>query len=238
MLRPGIILVCAVLVVGCGKREGPPGQAGGERPTVPRPPGLDPSLDLLKKYPAPVASTPPVVGSAAVSGRQLPAVLDAESLFVPAGWMGDAAEGGLEYRICTEEAYSPPSCEEWTYNPSRGTQGWAGVAYLWPPEGGWGDSPGRDLTGYTHLRFRARGKTPGIRVLVSSGGSTRPGSRHPASYTSTLGAITLGTDWGTYSVPIGPDTSNTSCALSLILTRQLCPDTGIFWIDNIVFVRE
>ena len=163
--------------------------------------------------------------------------LPIEGLWIPSGWMGDASSSSLEYRICTEAPHSPRTCDEWVYDPSRGTLGWAAVAYQFP-ENNWGRQRGKDLSkhGFTRLTFYAKGKAGGERVLFKSGGHTSPGAAFPATYESTSGALTLTRSWQKCSMPLqGLDLSNTTAAFTFVINRQMAAQGSTFFLDNITF---
>jgi hypothetical protein len=188
---------------------------------------------------APAAPAPAPLFRPAEPPRALsPRPLSLEGLWVPSGWMGDGeTPGALAYRLCEEGAHSPPTCEEWSYDPARGSLGWAAVAYQCP-ENNWGSRKGQDLSrrGFTRLTFFARGKEGGERVLFKSGGHTHPGAPFPASYACSLGTITLTKTWREYSISLeGEDLSNVPAALVCVVSTQLCPHGCVFYLDDIAF---
>jgi hypothetical protein len=167
--------------------------------------------------------------------------LPLDGTWVPSGWMGDAEDpqGPLLRKVSRERPYSPPTCEEWLYEPAkRGSQGWVAVAYQFPANN-WGDTPGKNLgqRGFTRLTFRARGELGGEQLLVKAGGHTRPGCSYPATFESDIVVVTLQKDWVEYSIPLeGLSLANTTCAFAFILRADECIDGKTrFYIDDPAF---
>jgi hypothetical protein len=231
------VMVLSTGLTGCTRQTDPPANTKGPNTQHNQFDPANEMNDLANKYkiqqPVPKDNKKPVAPA-----PRGPARLEVESLWVPSGWMGDAPTGAVEYRVCRDDPHTGPSCEEWKYDPSRGSQGWAAVSYQ-SPENNFGDEPGRDLKGaYTHLRFAARASQPGIRVLFKSGGHTRPSARYPASYESTTGVVSLDTQWRIFNIPVGPDDSNVASVFAFVFTRSQTPDGCTMWIDSLELVRE
>lgn len=231
------VMMLGAGLTGCSRQADPPSHAEGS--TIQHKPTdtTNDTNNLVNKYKVqqhvPKQNKKPVAPA-----PNAPARLEVESLWVPSGWMGDAPAGAVEYRVCRDDPHSGPSCEEWKYDPSKGSQGWAAVSYQWP-ENNFGDQPGRDLKGaYTHLRFAARAGQAGTRVLFKSGGHTKPGARYPASYESSTGIVSLDTQWRTYTIPVGSDDSNVASVFAFVFTRSQAPDGCTMWIDSLELVRE
>jgi hypothetical protein len=149
--------------------------------------------------------------------------------------MGDAhpAVGALSYRASADD----PPADEWTYDPARGREGWAAVAYQWP-ELNFGDRKGKDLAGkgYDRLTFKARAREGTVRVLFKSGGHTSPDARFPASYEAVAGPVSLGVGWQDVSIPLGgQNLSNVPAALVVVFTEQLSPRGGTVLIRDVTF---
>jgi hypothetical protein len=235
-----LVLGSALLVIaaGCGDQKERP-QPVSLRPGQPAAECLD-GLDLAAKYQVrgTASARTPVAELADSLGKRRTEPLPLEGSWVPSGWMGDATTGGtLEFRVCEEDFHSPPTCEEWSYDPSKGRLGWASVAYQFP-ENNWGFQKGKDLSqeGFTQLTFFAKGKEGGERILVKSGGHTSSNAAFPASYECSNGVITLTARWQKYSMPLrNADMVNTTAAFVFVVSRQLCPQGCVFYLDDIAF---
>ena len=91
--------------------------------------------------------------------------------FIPSGWMGDLTSIQLK-QDWAAGCHSRGSCIQITYSPAgSGGKGWAGIYWQYP-ENNWGDQPGRDLTGATHLVFWAKGQQGGEHAEFKVGGVT------------------------------------------------------------------
>jgi hypothetical protein len=227
-----------VAALGCGAQPTSP-EAGpfGPDHTRGQSPGNRSALtDLATKYQISQRPDQPQPANP-LTLLQQPKVLRIDGLWVPSGWMGDAPAGGIRHRLEEQDSHSPPTCEEWTYDPSAASlYGWAAVSYQYP-ENNWGDQAGRDLGGkYTRLRVALRGKRGGEQLVLKSGGHTRPGCPHPASYETSSSTITLTQNWTVYDVPVGPDTTNVPSAFTFVVTRAANPDGCVFYVDDIAFV--
>jgi hypothetical protein len=151
--------------------------------------------------------------------------------------MGDAEDpdGPLKHRF-TQDGPGGPTCEEWSYQPTQGGQGWVAVAYQYP-DSNWGKSKGKDLSklGFTRLTFLVRGKEGG-RVLFKSGGHCQAGAAFPASYEVSSGLITLTRGWKrcTLALPPGTDLSNTVTAFAFVLNSHWGGPV-VFYLRDIAF---
>jgi len=241
-------LATVASLAGCGgpqtpaARNEPAEGAGAKRPAAgAQPPPRDAETSALaaKYQPARAAALRPSATEPIrpAHGRKAEP-LAIEGIWVPSGWMGDAVSGNaLRYRVCEDDPHSPPTCDEWSYDPSQGRQGWAAAGYQ-NPDSNWGAQQGKDLSkrGFTQLTFFARGKSGGERILFKSGGHTTAGAAFPATYESTSGVITLTTRWTKYSIPLeGRNLSNTATALAFSVSRQLCPRGCVFYLDDATF---
>jgi hypothetical protein len=199
-------------------------------------------LDLVAKYqthrPPGVSTLSPEPVAPARQRKVEPLPID--GIWVPSGWMGDGEVpgGALEFNVSTKDPHSPPTCDGWRYDPSRGTLGWAAVAYQL--ENNWGSAKGQDLSrkGFTRITFFARGKNGdgNERLIFKSGGHTARNAAFPASYESTSGAITLSKTWEQFSISlVDLDLSNTATAFAFAVNRQLCPYGCEFYLDDITF---
>ena len=168
--------------------------------------------------------------------RRMVKPLPIEGTWVPSGWMGDAAgrpDGPLSYRVYQEA--DSGTFEEWSYEPAEGSRlGWVAAAYQYP-DSNFGDAPGKNLSrrGFTQLTFRVRGRSgsEGETLIVKSGGHTRPGVPHPASYESDPVIVMLEKQWRTYSIPLDEDLSNVPTAFTFVLRGGPC----VFDLDDITF---
>jgi hypothetical protein len=193
---------------------------------------------LVEKRDDPQSDVRSLVAEALQRIRRSDDVEPIDGNFVPSGWMGDAEapNGPLSYRVSSENPASPPSCEEWTYDPARGVLGWAAVAYQFPG-GNWGDRRGMDLSvrGFTRLCFRARSAGGYPTLVVRAGGHTKPGASHPASFETDAVVIHLRPEWTSYEIPLDGDLSNVVTALVFSVRRADCDSKVTFCIDDIAF---
>jgi hypothetical protein len=115
--------------------------------------------------------------------------------YTPSGWMGDWNDITFN-----DNPKDEPGAVEITYTPSR-INGWAGMYWLFPSSN-WGDLPGKDLSSFTVLTFKAKGARGGERVEFLVGGidtgKTFKDSIQPAR------SITedLKNEWTDYSIPL------------------------------------
>jgi hypothetical protein len=163
-----------------------------------------------------------------------------EGTWVPSGWQGDAEspDGPLSYRLVGDDPSTQGTYDEWSYDPAKGgARGWVAVTYQFP-DSNWGDAPGKDLSrrGFTRLTFRARSRSGGVTLIIKSGGHTRPGASHPASYESDPIIVTLDKSWRTYSVPLDRmDLSNVPAAFTFVLRRTGLSKPCVFAFNDIMF---
>lgn len=226
----GLAATLVVTAAGCGASP-PSASVGVSSGPASTPPDTSP---IEKRYAAPV-----LAAATAVPGRPpgvvvRPAVVApffVSSVWSPSGWMGDL--NALSYQV-TKDA---PSADEWTYQPDRGQQGWAAVAYQWP-DSNFGDRKGKDLSGkgYDRLTFKARSGEGSVRVVFKSGGHTAPGARFPASYEAVSGPVSLRAEWEEVTISLaGQDLSNVPAALVVVFTEQSCPRGGTVLVRDMAF---
>jgi hypothetical protein len=144
--------------------------------------------------PTPVVSAPPVV------------VVDVDSEYVPSGWMGDGKDGqkylSLE-RNSSDVFGVQKTVIKITARP--GPQGWAAIYWQYP-DGNWGTSPGRNLTGHRKLTFLVRGENGGEIVEFKAGGIT---GKFADTFVQTVGKIDLQKTWDRQTISLGgKDLSN------------------------------
>lgn len=169
--------------------------------------------------------------------------LPISGIWVPSGWMGDgeAGPGALRHEVWTADFASAPSCERWEYRPREGRVGWAAVAYQFPANNWGDDAAGKDLRNgaFTHLSFKARGEHGGERVIFSSGGQTKPASKHRASYATGNTEVQLTKEWKEYRISLrNMDLTNTVSALTFAVNREMTPTRCVFFLDDVQFDRE
>ncbi len=94
-----------------------------------------------------------------------------------------------------------------TYDP--GPTGWAGI-YWQSPDGNWGTSPGRDLSGVKKISFLVRGESGGEIVEFRAGGTK---GKFPDTFVQSIGKSALSKGWERRTINLdGKDLSNVAGA--------------------------
>lgn len=145
-------------------------------------------------------------------------------------------------------------CLTATFDPRRNT--WGGWYFMNgtlgssdnQPKPNWGDIPnaGFDLSGATELRFKARGDKGGERIEFFAFGvghdNTNRFPYRDSSAKVSLGAVTLGTTWQEYSLPVaGRDLSYVLGAFGWVADAALQPDRSSltkFYLDDIRYIKS
>ena len=156
------------------------------------------------------------------------------SAFYPSGWMGDT--GDITFNdACTDNPHSSDTCISITYSP-KGSQGWAGIYWLYP-DLNWGNSPdARDLTGVTKCEFWARGETGGEMAEYKVGGvsGTYKDSIQPAV---SSGVIVLSDEWEKYTIDLaGKDLSHVIGGFCWVTNKNQNPGGCTIYLDDITYV--
>ncbi len=153
------------------------------------------------------------------SGGALPFVIDADGVFVPSGYEGDAVGAPVSVidmpqatgdPSCSGIRSSPSavgSCHVVTYTPLVGGAGWAGVVWQHPANN-WGTLPGYSIpAGATRVTFSARGITGAeVVTFVVGGTGYRMARTQAAPCADPLSAtvkVTLSAAWKTYTIEFG-----------------------------------
>lgn len=165
-----------------------------------------------------------------------------ENEFVPSGYMGD-----------WENVTGSPlnDCYQWgtvwedraiqiRYEP--GELGWAGVYWQYP-ENNWATLPeGRDLRGYSQLRFSARSDQPGSQFQFWIGGvidGPYPSSIRSPRYAREAdgrGFVKLSAEWQEYHIDLtGLDLSHVIDGFAWAADKRRTPEGGTLYLDNIYF---
>lgn len=157
-----------------------------------------------------------------------------DSLFFPAGWMGDAQAGRKFVQVDSawqENPHSAPSCYKWTYRPSE--QGWAAVAWQYP-ENNFGKLPGRDLTGFSKVTVWLRGERGDETITLKAGGHTERGLPYQASYEAIPVTKPLTREWQKFEIQLSGKLTNIPIAFVWVATRQENSSSPIvFYLDDL-----
>jgi hypothetical protein len=162
----------------------------------------------------------------------LTAPVDVSSVFVPSGWMGDAAEGegfvrlsevGREDKFGDEGEHG----KILKFTVRAGPRGWAGICWQYPVNN-WGERPGAAVEGARRLAFSAAGSQGG-EVLEFRVGITRADSAKAA-----LGPTVLQAEWQRFEIELrDPDLTNVVTAFAWIAPRVNSAKQMIFYLKDI-----
>ncbi len=130
--------------------------------------------------------------------------IDVQTLFTPAGWMGDGEYGRkyIDFSGANEDhPHSPPTSIKvtYTFGPAR----WGGVYWQNEPDN-WGDQPGRNYSKQrlSRVTFWARGETGNEVVEFKAGGIDNAKKKHRDSFSVTAGRLTLSKEWKQYEIDL------------------------------------
>lgn len=205
------------------------------------------SIEISGSNGAATPATPATESSASASlgqGGANPAAAAAnsvslDSLYYPAGWMGDAqaTDRILKPKFVQVEnnwqdnPHSAPSCYKWTYRPAE--QGWAAVAWQYP-ENNWGKQPGRNLTGFSKITVWLRGERGDETLTLKAGGHTEHGMPHQATFEVFPVTATLSREWQKFEIKLSGNLKNIPTAFVWVATRQDNPSSPIvFYLDDL-----
>lgn len=169
------------------------------------------------------------------SGTPSTNVVEIDSMYYPAGWMGDGQAGRKYVQVddnWRDNPHSAPSCFKWSYNP--GEKGWAAVGWQYP-EQNFGQTPGRNLAGFSKVTVWLRGERGDEKLILKAGGHTSPNARHPASFEALPVSVTLSREWQRFEISLTNfSLSNVPCIFVWVATRQE-NTTGpiVFYLDDL-----
>jgi hypothetical protein len=153
--------------------------------------------------------------------------------FFPSGWMGDGAQGKKHLSVdeaCKDNPHSGPACQKWTYSP--GGAGWAAVAWQ-APAGNWGEKPGKNLSGYTKVKFWARSDTPEESIEFFVGGNVAPGKPNSTSLEKVVRYISPTREWKEYTIDlVSQNLTSVMCGFGWASNRPVT-----FYLDDVVFTK-
>jgi len=141
------------------------------------------------------------------------------SAYYPGGKIGDVDDisAGLDLR----DPRAADSTLRIDYRPRRsGGQGWAGLYFLYP-DGNWGQSPGRNLSGARKLSFAVCADRD-TRAEFLVGGIRDPKLAHPDSLAKiSTGAIDVGPQWERHEINLaGRDLSSVIGGFGIATSRE------------------
>jgi len=165
--------------------------------------------------------------------------LNIQNIFVASGWMGDGEYGRkyIEFEGAYEkEPHSIPTCIriKYKFGPKR----WAGI-YWQNKADNWGDRRGNNYSkkGFTKVTFWAKGETGKEVVEFKTGDIYNKKKKYHDSFDSTIGRLTLSTEWKQYEIDI--DGADLSCVIGgfcWVASKDYNNQNSItFYIDDIYF---
>lgn len=154
---------------------------------------------------------------------------DPENHFYPSGWMGDYTDLDLTENFTDDTTQGTTAIKiSYTAQNSQG-QGWAGIYWQYP-ENNWGERPGYNLSGYTHLVFEAKGENGGEKITIKVGGIT--GDTVNLEY----GPIELSNQWQIYKIDLQCENlSNIAGGFGVVFSSTNGPQT--VYLDRIYYGR-
>ncbi len=157
----------------------------------------------------------------------------ASSVYVPSGYMGNAAAVSMQ-PDCTDQPHSGKTCLKTRYDSGAS---WGGVLWQSPAEDWDGKQPGgANLTGATQLEFWARGEQGGETVNFVFGvlDGNQP---YRDTARGELKEVRLTKEWNRYTLPLkGLDLRQIKTGFGWSLAGQGKPVT--FYLDDIRYVGE
>lgn len=161
-----------------------------------------------------------------------------ENHYCPSGWMGDFSDLHMNQRWDKNPASGKYSTQiKYTAERHQGA-GWAGI-YWQDPCNNWGDKKGGfDLTGFTKLKFKARGEKGGeIVEKFQMGGITGQGESGDSDNIDS-GAITLTKEWKEYTLDLNKlDLSDIVGGFCLVFSAESDPNGATVYLDDVRFEK-
>ncbi len=187
--------------------------------------------NTLTATPTPVTPTPPPTPAMLVS-----------DFYYASGAMGDGEDPGYVQLDTShgQECHSSPSCIQVIYE--IGSKGWAGVYWqnLESPDcrhQNWGDCPGLNLTGATHLVFWAKGQNGGERVQFKAGDIENPEKPFHDSFKKSLDFVTLTDEWQRFEIDLSEQNLESVIgAFAWIARKDDNPNGLVFYLDDIFYI--
>ncbi len=158
--------------------------------------------------------------------------------YYASGIMDSSAGGSLS--VVSDGCDRPRSgrdCVHLRFVPAPGgTETWAGL-YFQYPEGNWGTSPGRDLSGATRVSLWARSNPPMVVELTAGGINAGLRTGHP--YRDSFGPIPVGNiglddRWRRFSIPLeGQDLRSVIGPLAVSVSTARGGRPGSVYLDDV-----
>jgi hypothetical protein len=157
----------------------------------------------------------------------------------PAGWAGDY--GDLKYaQNWSTNTAKGKTCIRVSYSAERKQgAGWAGIFYQ-NPCNNWATmkNAGYDLTGFTSLKFYARGEKGGELVDKFMIGGITDATEQGDSDSEYTEPIELTKDWKEYTIPLkGRDLSHLISGFSFFFNSEMNPNGIVIFIDEVRFEK-
>lgn len=156
--------------------------------------------------------------------------------YSPSGLMGDISDLQLD-EAWSSMPHAGSTCIRVTYT-AKGTEGWAGIYWLDPPNN-WGNDPsipatGYDLGIYNHCSFWARAEQPSrITFKIGAiGGPAGDSLTTPATLTAQLTS-----SWQHFTINTSGDLHHIIGGFCAVASRQDNPQGTIYYLDDIQFVQ-
>ncbi len=153
--------------------------------------------------------------------------------YYPGGLVGDIKDISIdgEFRAASHSGHSSLRIG---YRPApSGGQGWAGV-YLLYPDHNWGQLPGRNLAGATHLTFWVCADHE-TRAEFFVGGIAQPDAPHVDSLAKTsTGMIAVGPTWQRHEIDLtGRDLSSVIGGFAVVTSRAQGLESRSLYVDDV-----
>lgn len=161
---------------------------------------------------------------------------DLSNYYYPSGWMGDVHD--IQYNPASTNVtpHTGQTSIEIRYSAQKSDgMGWSGIYWQYP-DNNWGDRPsGYNLSGYSTLRFWARGGKGGEQAEFKTGGITGqyPDSLQPPSST---GPVVLSSEWKQYTIDLrGKDLNRIAGGFVWVSPQDRNPQGCTIYLDDIQF---
>lgn len=158
--------------------------------------------------------------------------------YIPSGYMGDWSDIKLS-QAHKEKPYKGQTCIRVIYTAERKQNaGWAGVFWT-HPDNNWANKKGGfDLTGYTKLKFWARGEKGGEYLDKFGFGGIQSADQDGDTDEAATDAIELTKDWKEYTIDLsGLDLSHIIGGFVWAMNADSNPQGATFYLDEIRYER-
>ncbi len=157
----------------------------------------------------------------------------------PSGWAGDYSDMKYAQNFSTNPAKGK-TCIRVAYSAERKQgAGWAGI-FFQNPCSNWATmkNAGYDLTGFTALKFYARGEKGGELVDKFMVGGITDSSEQGDSDSEYTDSIELTKAWREYTIPLkGRDLSHLISGFSFFFNGEYNPDGLVMYLDEIRYEK-